>query len=40
MLKSNINYKNIYIQNKPHINSKTKKIEDLKVPSNFMIQKS
>ena len=39
MLKSNINYKNIYIQNKPHINSKTKKIEDLKVPSNFMIQK-
>ena len=26
MLKSTINYKNIYIQNKPHINSKSKKI--------------
>ena len=38
MLKSNITYKNIYIQNKSHTNSKTKKIENIKVP-NFMIQK-
>ena len=37
MLKSNINYKYIYIQNKPHINFKNKKI--FKIPSNFMIQK-